>query len=121
MEWKWTKNGGCERSKRIYKNINATDEDSYIFRQNIENSAYTSSLNYEENTWGLLNDSVSNSGFKISNKRDDLDIKMADRDMIQQIGCNPFLSNTNYANDITNCDRFLKPINTSEDRIKNTD
>ena len=39
--------------------------------------------------------------------------------MIQQIGFNPFLSNTNYANDIGVRDQFLKPINTTEDRIKN--
>jgi hypothetical protein len=121
MEWKWTINGGCERSKRIYKNTSETDEDSSVFRKNIENSAYSSSLNYDENTWGLLNESLSNIGFKNSNKREDLDNKMADRDMIQQIGCNPFLPNSNYANDISNCDRFLKPVNTSEDRIKNNE
>jgi hypothetical protein len=42
-----------------------------------------------------LNQSFSGNGFKMSNKREDLDTKMADRDMVQQRGNNPFLSETN--------------------------
>ena len=42
---------------------------------------------------------------------------MANRDLVQQIGNNPFLSNqTNYAEDITIRDQYLKPLNTSEER-----
>ena len=38
--------------------------------------------------------------------------------MIQQIGFNPFLNDTNYVNDISIRDQYLKPMNTGEDRIK---
>ena len=38
--------------------------------------------------------------------------------MVHQIGFNPFLGQTNYANDIAIRDQFLKPINTSEDETK---
>jgi predicted HTH transcriptional regulator len=117
MEWKWTKGEPYERSRRIYKKRDP--DDTEVFRKDFENSAYSSSLNHDENTWNILNESVAVNGFKVSNKREDLDTKMADREMIQQIGFNPFLSNTNYADDIGVRDQFLKPINTKEDRIKN--
>jgi hypothetical protein len=45
---------------------------------------------------------------------------MADRELVQQIGNNPFLSETNYINDITIRDQFLKPLNTTQGRTKNT-
>jgi len=127
MEWKWTKGESYEKSKRAYNNnsnnSNNTlpEEPRYgnqMFVKELEHSAYSSSLNYDENTWGILNDSIATNGFKISNKREDLDTKMADREMIQQIGINPFLSNTNYADDISIRDQFLKPVNTTEGRIK---
>jgi hypothetical protein len=56
---------------------------------------------------------MSGNGFKMSNKREDLDTNMADRDMVQQRGNNPFLSETNYVNDVSIRDQFLKPISTS--------
>jgi hypothetical protein len=95
------------------------DKDSENFNKEIEKSAYSTALNHDENTWDILNQSFSGNGFKISNKREEIDTKMADRDMIQQIGNNPFLSETNYVNDISIRDQFLKPINTAGDRVKN--
>ena len=80
----------------------------------MDESAYTSSLNHDENTWDLLNQSVANSGFKVSNKREELDSKMAGRDMLQQIGFNPFLGENNYIDDISVRDQFLKPVNTTQ-------
>jgi hypothetical protein len=59
-------------------------------------------------------------GFKVSNKREDLDLKIADRELLQQIGGNPFLSETNYVDDIAIRDNFLKPVNTTQGRTKNT-
>ena len=107
MEWKWTKGEPYERSRRIFKET--ADKESEKFNKEIEKSAYSTSLNHDENTWD------------ISNKREDLDTKMADRDMVQQIGNNPFLSETNYVNDVSIRDQFLKPINTAGDRAKNND
>jgi len=117
MEWKWTKGEPYERSRRIYQK-KEQEETAEVFNKDLENSAYSSSLHYDENTWGILNETVAANGFKVSNKREDLGQKMAERDQIQQIGFNPFLQNSNYAEDISVRDQFLKPVNTTEGRIK---
>jgi hypothetical protein len=117
VEWKWTKGEPYERSRRIFKQQEEKDSDK--FNKEIEQSAYSSALNHDENTWDILNQTSSGNGFKVSNKREEIDTKMADRDMIQQIGNNPFLTETNYVNDISIRDQFLKPINTAGDRVKN--
>ena len=127
MEWKWTKGEPYERSRRIFKeqtqdkDKDALDKDTARFNEEIANSAYSTALNHDENTWDILNQSLSGNGFKVSNKREELDFKIADRDLVQQRGNNPFLSDTNYVNDVSVRDQFLKPINTAGDRVKNTD
>ena len=118
MEWKWTKGEPYERSRR-QKHVE--EYENKKFSKEMESSAYTTSLNHDENTWDILNQTSSGNGFKVSNKREEIDTKMADRDMIQQIGNNPFLTETNYVNDISIRDQFLKPINTAGDRVKNND
>ncbi len=50
-------------------------------------------------------------------RREDIDLKMADREMISQRGVNPFLQ-TSYVNDVVARDMFLKPINTTVDNAK---
>ena len=118
MEWKWTKGEPYERSKRIFKETEQIDNEK--FNKEIEKSAYSTSLNHDEYTWDILNQNSSGNGFKVSNKREDLDIKIADRELVQQIGGNPFLSETNYVDDIAVRDNFLKPVNTTQGRTKNT-
>ena len=123
MEWKWTKGEPYERSRRQTKVVSQEKEKEneidYNMNKEIETSAYTSSLNYDEHTWDILNQSIYN-GFKNSSKREDLDNKIADRELIQQIGSNPFLSNTSYIDDMNIRDKFLKPVNTTSDREKHT-
>lgn len=120
MEWKWTKSEPYERSKRIRKDFSQTERqtegslrqtEDNIQLQQIETSAYTSALNHDENTWDILNQE-----FSKVNKREDLDNKIAVRELIQQRGFNPFLGETNYADDISN--KFLKPVNTTQDTIQ---
>ena len=115
MNWKWTKGEPYERSRRL-KHVQELENKQ--FSKDMETSAYTSSLNHDENTWEILNQNAANSGFKVSNKREELDSKIAGRDMVQQIGFNPFLGQTNYAEDITIRDQFLKPINTTQGSTK---
>ena len=38
--------------------------------------------------------------------------------MIHQIGFNPFLGQTNYVDDISIRDQYLKPINTTQGEMK---
>lgn len=115
MEWKWTNKKPYERSRRL-KHVQELENKS--FSEDVEKAAYSSSLNYDENTWNILNNSNAFDGFTINNKREDLDSKISDRQMIQQIGNNPFLTNTDYVNDISVRDKFLKPVNTTSDREK---
>ena len=115
MEWKWTKGEPYERTRRSKI---SNELESKQFTKDMEKSAYTSSLNYDENTWDILNQSLSGSGFKVSNKREELDTKISDRDMVQQIGFNPFLNESNYVNDVSIRDNFLKPVNTTQDTTK---
>ena len=124
MEWKWSKGETYEQSKRIVKKeyiYPVADVETQVFSQENEQSAYSSSLNYDENTWDILNQSIYNQGFRNSNKREELHDKIANRDLVQQIGNNPFLSNQNqqnYVEDISIRDQYLKPVNTSEDKVK---
>ena len=112
---KWTNNEPYERSRRMKHQIAIEQEQ---FSKEMESSAYTTSLNHDENTWDILNQSLSGSGFKVSNKREELGNKLAGRDMVQQIGFNPFLGQTNYVDDISIRDQYLKPINTTQDDTK---
>lgn len=110
MNSKWTDGQPYERSRRMKHQIEIENQE---FSKNIETTAYTSSLNHDENTWEILNKSLSGTGFKVSNKREELGDKLANRDMVQQIGFNPFLGKTNYVDDISIRDQFLKPQNTT--------
>ena len=59
---------------------------------------------------------------EIFNKRENLDEKISEREMMFQCGLNPFLSNTSYVNDVVTRDMFLKPVNTTcGERSKNKD
>ena len=124
MEWKWSKGEPYERSRRyIHKDkthetdTNDSKESSpqldASIQQNQHMDAYTSSLNYDENTWDILNQHIAQNGFKISNKREELDTKIADRQLIQQRGFNPFLTENSYVEDVSIRDQYLKPTNTT--------
>jgi hypothetical protein len=117
MEWKWSNGEPYERSRRPNKKSTFEEENiqDELFSKNVEESAYSTSLNHDENTWDMLNQ-----GFlKQSNKREDLDNKIADRQLVQQKGFNPFLNDSNYVEDISVSDMYLKPINTTLEREKN--
>jgi len=115
MDWKWTKGEPYERSRRL-KHVQELENKE--FSKNMETSAYTSSLHHDENTWDILNQNVNGSGFKVSNKREELDSKISDRSLTQQIGFNPFLGENSYINDIAVRDQYLKPINTTQGTMK---
>lgn len=118
--WKWSNGDKYERSQRIIKNSktnleNFSDENYSV---EIEQSAYTSSLNHDENTWDMLNQAFISNAFRQSNNREELDTKLSNRELVHQIGVNPFMQNSNYVEDLTTCDNFLKPQNTTFDRVK---
>jgi hypothetical protein len=123
IEWKWTKGAPYAKSKRPIKNNNnqvINDLDLGIQEEvyndiekntkNAEQSAYSISLNHDENTWDILNQGLYSNDFRQSSKREALDCKIADRELVQQCGYNPFMENNNYADDIT---QFLQPQNST--------
>lgn len=65
-DFKWTNGLPYERSRRMKHQIEMQNEQ---FSKEMESSAYTSSLNHDENTWDILNQSLSGAGFKVSNKK----------------------------------------------------
>jgi len=115
MNLKWTNGESYERSRRL-KHVQELENKE--FSKNMETSAYTSSLHHDENTWDILNQSISGAGFKSSSKREDMDTKIADRGLTQQIGFNPFLGENSYINDIAIRDQYLKPVNTTQGEMK---
>jgi hypothetical protein len=126
MEWKWSNGKSYKKSKRPNNNTNSNiiEEEEYnqaqdeIFNKKIEETAYSISLNHDENTWDILNQGLYN-GFSKSSKREALDDKISDRELVQQKGFNPFLSDSNYVEDIEVSNLYLKPVNTTQEREKN--
>ena len=122
MEWKWSNGIPYKKSKRVTKNDTIEEEQMVdqdeVFSRKVEESAYSTSLNHDENTWDILNQGLYN-GFTQSNKREALDDKIANRELVQQKGFNPFLNESNYVQDISNSDMYLKPVNTTQEREKN--
>ena len=114
MEWKWTLGEPYERSRR---QIKTNDKPDPVV--NVGRDAYSSALNHDENTWDILNQSSANEEFKVSSKREELDTKIADRDMLKQIGYNPFLGENSYVENVAVRDQFLKPQNTSTEKKNN--
>jgi len=86
------------------------------------NNAFNVALNHDEYTWDMLNQSQINSqnnseinlqGFRQINKREDTDKKLSERQMFANVSMNPFLTNNDYVNDISNQNDFLKPQTTN--------
>jgi hypothetical protein len=117
-EWKWSDGSVAERSPRIQPNVEEIIPVTNITipKEIIDNNAYLQSLNCD---YGA--------DFRENNKREDSYTKMAEREMIAQIGQNPFFINNNddidgYANQLSIQDKFLKPISTIDvDKTKISD
>lgn len=120
MEWKWVKGESYQKSKRPIFNHDEKKEESPVNQIDLDQlnkdhqlGAYTSSLNYDENTWDILNQSVSQNGFQASNVREELDSKISNRSLVQQVGTNPFFDEKDYVDNVSIRDQYMKPINTT--------
>jgi hypothetical protein len=103
--WKWSLGEPYYKSARLEKEVSNSSET--VSEYDTQQSAINQSL--EE-------DLSSNSN---NSKREELDNKMADRELVLQRGSNPFLQQSSYVNDIVVRDMFLKPVNTTQGRVKN--
>lgn len=110
--WKWSTGETYYKSTRLNKNVNSTQE-SNSHKNVIEQSL--ADYNQDSDLIDITNLMFSRNQDSTGTRREDIDTKMADREMISQRGVNPFLQ-TSYVNDIVMCDMFLKPINTTQGR-----
>ena len=100
MEWKWSTGEKYEKSERRKMAVPSL---------NTENTAIRQSLLSEDDRW-VMNQEGQLFIFdqeKPLNKREDTYNRMAERELVGQIGMNPFLQ-TDYCNDIMVQDKFLQ-------------
>jgi hypothetical protein len=114
IEWKWSKGLNYDRSKRINKD--SMDDN---FNKIVEDTAYTTSLNHDENTWEILNNNLFDKDFVQHSKREDTDKKLSERQMMCQVNMNPYLTNNSYVQDLSVHDQFMKPISTNYGKENN--
>jgi len=124
ITWKWSTGEAYYKSARPEKNENQNHKQNYEqnYEQNYDSqmNAINQSLADYSNDSDLIN--ITNSMFsrnqnQSGTRREDIDFKMADRQMISQRGVNPFMQ-TSYVNDVVARDMFLKPVNTTFERSK---
>jgi hypothetical protein len=110
--WKWS------LGEPYYKSARPGPENLPINKRVSEYDTQQSAIDQS------LSEDISNDVFVSNfsgNRREDLDNKMADRELVLQRGANPFLQQSSYVNDIVVRDMFLKPVNTTQGRVKNGD
>jgi hypothetical protein len=106
-------NGNQGQGQDYDTRVNAINQSLADYNQN-QNQNQDSDLINITNTMFSRNQNLNGT------RREDIDCKMADREMLSQRGVNPFLQ-TSYVNDIVTRDMFLKPINTTQGRVKQED
>ena len=92
--WKWSNGEAYYKSARPEKT-----------QTQQQNQHYDSQLN-------AINQSLED-----YSRRENIDEKLSDREMMAQRAGNPFFQ-TSYVNDIVTRDMYLKPINTTQGRTK---
>jgi hypothetical protein len=119
--WKWSKGEPYYKSARPEKKQQQVENCEYDSQKNALNQSLADEtfLNMDSEMIDITNSMFSRSEGGFGTRREDLDVKMADRELVSQRGVNPFLQ-TSYVNDIVTRDMFLKPINTTQGRTKNS-
>ena len=116
--WKWSTGEAYYKSARQEKN-EQKQEVSYDSQLNAINQSLAddSFFNQDSDLINITNSMFSRNQNVNGTRREDLDTKIADRQMIAQRGINPFLQ-TSYVNDVVAQNMFLKPINTTQGSTK---
>jgi len=107
--WKWSTGEAYYKSDRLQ--IKNERQPEYDTKTNAINQSLEESF-LNQDTIFSINET----------RRENLDAKISDREMIAQRGVNPFIQ-TSYVNDVVTRDIFLKPINTTFERstVKSTE
>jgi len=117
-EWKWSTGEAYYKSARPEKN-ERQPEIGYDSQRNAINQSLAddSFFNQDSDLINITNSMFSRNQNQSGTRREDLDSKIAVREMIAQRGVNPFVQ-TSYVNDVVARDIFLKPINTTFEHSK---
>lgn len=119
--WKWSKGDAYYKSARRYHNesldnANMNNSPENAINQSLEDNSF---FNNDAELMNITNSVFSRHQNINGTRREDIDNKMSERETVAQRGINPFL-NTSYVNDILAHDMYLKPVNTTFERLKNT-
>jgi hypothetical protein len=133
IEWKWSHGELYEKSPRQRRNqkyISKSQQQSQQqLQQQMQNDydiedakksaelAFQQSLLSENDVWSLEEQQIFVNQEKPANRREDTYNRMAERELVGQIGMNPFVQR-NYLEDVMIQDNYLKPISTSIEREK---
>jgi hypothetical protein len=120
IEWKWTQGEPYQKSARKNANRKQQFESQINYDDNQEQTshiAFQQALLSENDVWSLEEQQVFVTPDKPMNKRENTYNKMAEREMVGQIGMNPFMQR-NYLEDVMVQENFLKPISTSLEKEK---
>ena len=116
VEWRWSTGEPYEKSARRVNKRQSHEFSSQIQYDDdsgqMPQLAFQQALLSENDVWSLEEQQVFVNQEKPMNKREDTYNKMAERQMIGQIGMSPFVSR-NYLEDVIVQDQFLKPVSTS--------
>ena len=129
-EWKWSNGQENVRTlrKRMTNLVKETENEIYT-----NTSINTNTSTNDTTCQNVINQSLegydsfgfepffSRNDNEMGKMREELDNKMSNRELIFQRGTNPFMNSSTYVNDIVARDIFLKPKNTTFDKIKYTE
>ena len=124
-EWKWSNGEVCQRSPRIPK-VAVNQEQIQQIQQIQQMESNTKHIDFNAHQQSLLseNDIWNMDGVHFIqeeqplNKREDTYNKMSEREMVSQIGQNPFLPGGDYLNGVMVHEQYLKPLSTSVEKEK---
>jgi hypothetical protein len=125
IEWTWTNGEKYNKSPRkpLHHEERKRQEQSqtqFVYDDNLKQTAHIAfqqALLSENDVWSLEEQQVFVTTEKPMNKRENTYNKMAEREMIGQIGMNPFMQR-NYIEDVMVQENFLKPISSSLEKEK---
>ena len=117
--WKWSNGEVYYKSARQQPRDQTQEELSYNSQENAikQSLAEQSFFNNDTESINITNSIFTRTHNVSGTRREDIDVKMSERETIAQRGFNPFLQ-TSYVNDIVAHDMFLKPVNTTFERAK---
>lgn len=127
VEWKWSNGEKAERTARVRQRKEPILEMEDVYEMQDESQVVNRCLYSAEEMLGLREtldqgqQHLMDEFQRQPNKREDTYNRMAEREMVGQIGMNPFFSqnsnnNAGYIDDLMNQEQFMKPISTTAEK-----